>query len=181
VCHSQKKPCEVNSPFSSSSSSSRSEEQEVFQPEPGTGMKRTHRALPWDHWNLRPVIHTPYAVSVQMSRDRFLALLTMFYLNNNAKAARGQPNQARKMCHWKFSTRKSLKDCLLARYGNAAQGQTNKSAKTIPVTLARLQGKSQCSCRMCAERSKRQTGKTVKKCTTMYCRKCDARLCIWQF
>ena len=42
--------CEVNSHFSSSSSSSssssRSEEEEVFQSEPGTGRKRTRRALP---------------------------------------------------------------------------------------------------------------------------------------
>jgi len=37
----------------------------------------------------------------------------------------------------------------------------------IPVTHAKLEGKSQHSCRVCAERSKHQTGKTVKKCTTM--------------
>ena len=38
------------------------------------------------------IIHTPYAASVGMSRDRFLTLLTMLHLNNNdAKAARGQP------------------------------------------------------------------------------------------
>jgi hypothetical protein len=48
--------------------------------------------------------YPPYAVSVRMSRDRFLALLMKFLLNNNdARAARGQPNQARKICHWKFS------------------------------------------------------------------------------
>ena len=46
----------------------------------------------WDHWSLHPIIHTPYAASVGMSRDRFVALLTMFHLNNNdPKAARGQP------------------------------------------------------------------------------------------
>jgi hypothetical protein len=45
-----------------------------------------------DYWSSRPIIHTPYAASVGMSRDRFLAILTMFHLNNNdAKAARGQP------------------------------------------------------------------------------------------
>jgi len=45
-----------------------------------------------DYWSLRPIIHTPYAASVGMSQDRFLALLIMFHLkNNNAKAARGQP------------------------------------------------------------------------------------------
>ena len=46
----------------------------------------------WDYWSLRPIIHTPYAASVGMSQDRFLAFFTMFHLNNNdAKAARGHP------------------------------------------------------------------------------------------
>jgi len=46
----------------------------------------------WDYWRSHPIIHTPYAASVGMSRDRFLALLTMPHLNNNdAKAVRGQP------------------------------------------------------------------------------------------
>jgi hypothetical protein len=36
--------------------------------------------------------------------------------NNNAKAARGQPNQARKKCHWKNSTKKLLNDCSLMPY-----------------------------------------------------------------
>jgi len=45
-----------------------------------------------DYWSLCTIIQTPYAASVGMSRDRFLALLTMFHLNNNnVKAARGQP------------------------------------------------------------------------------------------
>jgi len=70
------------------------------------------------------------------------------------------------------------------------QGQTSSPAGRlvgrdhflyrIPVTHAKVVGTSQCSCRVCAERSKRQTGKTVKKCTTMYCRKCDMELCIGQ-
>jgi hypothetical protein len=70
-----------------------------------------------------------------------------------------------------------------------AQGQTNRPAKrslgteqfiySIPVTQARLEAKSQCSYCVRAQKSKRQTGKTVKKCTTMYCRKCDG-LCIGQ-
>jgi hypothetical protein len=71
---------------------------------------------------------------------------------------------------------------LLANVGTEiqAQGQTSSPAGRligrdhflyrIPATHARLEGKSQRSCRVCAERSKRQTGKTVKKCTTMYCR-----------
>jgi len=45
-----------------------------------------------DYWSWRPIIHIPYAVTVGMSQDRFLALLTMFHMNNNdAKAARGHP------------------------------------------------------------------------------------------
>ena len=44
-----------------------------------------------DYWSLWLIIHTLHAASVGMSRDRFLALLTMFQLNNYAKAARGQP------------------------------------------------------------------------------------------
>jgi hypothetical protein len=45
-----------------------------------------------DYWSSQLIIHTQYASSVGMSRDRFLALLTMFHLNNNdAKAARRHP------------------------------------------------------------------------------------------
>ena len=47
----------------------------------------------------------------------------------------------------------------------------------IPVTLAKMEGTSQRSSHVCAERSKCQTGKTVKKCTTMYSRKCNVELC----
>jgi hypothetical protein len=70
------------------------------------------------------------------------------------------------------------------------QGQTSSPAGRlegrdyflyrIPATHTKLEGKSQRSCRVCAERRKRQTGKTVKKCTTMYCLKCDTGLCMGQ-
>jgi hypothetical protein len=50
----------------------------------------------------------------------------------------------------------------------------------IPPTHARMERTSQRSCRVCAEKSKRKTGKTVKRCTTMYCRKCDVGLCVGQ-
>ena len=81
---------------------------------------------------------------------------------------------------------------LLASAGteNGTQGDNNSTAcrlvgrdhflYRIPATHARVEGTSQRSCRMCAEKSKRQTGKTVKKCTTMYCRKCDVGLCVGQ-
>jgi hypothetical protein len=48
-----------------------------------------------------------------------------------------------------------------------------------PVTRAKLEGKYQHLCHMCAVRSKHQTGKTVKKCTTMYCWKCNVGLYNW--
>ena len=69
------------------------------------------------------------------------------------------------------------------------KGQTNSPASRlvgrdhflyrIPVTHAKMEGTSQ-RCHVCADRSKCQTGKTVKKCNTMYCRKCDVGLCIGQ-
>ena len=56
-------------------------------------MSVLHKSSLRDYWSSRPIIHTPYAASVGMSRDRFLAILTMFHLNNNdEKAARGQPD-----------------------------------------------------------------------------------------
>jgi hypothetical protein len=70
---------------------------------------------------------------------------------------------------------------LLASAGteNGTQGD-NKSAAgrlvgrdhflyRIPETHATMEGSSQRSCHVCAEKSKRQTGKTAKKCPTMYC------------
>ena len=55
-------------------------------------MSVIHKSSLQDYWSSCPIIHTPYAASVGMSRDRFFAILTMFHLNNNdAKAARGQP------------------------------------------------------------------------------------------
>ena len=52
------------------------------------------------------------------------------------------------------------------------------SVYRIPVKQSKLEGKSKRPCRMCGERSKRQTGKTVNKCTTIYCRKYSAGLYI---
>ena len=88
----------------------------------------------------------------------------------------------------KFSMKKSPKDCSLVpvrkfkcKVSLAVQlAGRDHFLYRIPATHTRLEGKSQRSCRVCAERSKRQTGKSVKKCTTMYCRKCDVGLCIGQ-
>jgi hypothetical protein len=56
---------------------------------------------------------------------------------------------------------------------------TNHFLYRIPATHAKPEGKSQRSCRVCAEKGKRQNRKAVMKFTTTYCRKCD-RLCIGQ-
>jgi len=81
---------------------------------------------------------------------------------------------------------------LLASAGTEiqVQGQTSSPAGRlvgrdrflyrISATHAKVEGTSQHSRCVCTERSKRQTGKTVKKYTTMYCRKCDVGLCIGQ-
>jgi hypothetical protein len=81
---------------------------------------------------------------------------------------------------------------LLASAGTEkqVQGQTGSPAGSlvgrdhflyrIPATHAKVEGTPQHSCHVCAEESKRQTRKTIKKCTTMYCQKCDVRLCIGQ-
>jgi hypothetical protein len=50
----------------------------------------------------------------------------------------------------------------------------------IPVTYAKLEGKSQHSCHVSAERSKHQTRKTMKKRTKIHCHKCDVGLGIGQ-
>jgi len=70
------------------------------------------------------------------------------------------------------------------------QGQTSSpggrligrghSVYRIPSKQAKVEGKSQRPCCVCAERSKRQTGKTVKKSTTTYCWKSDVGLCTGQ-
>jgi hypothetical protein len=78
-----------------------------------------------------------------------------------------------------------------ARMDIQVQGQTSNPAGRldqptdhflfrIPATQGRVKGKTQRSCRVCAEKSKRNTGKTVKKCTTTYCIKCDVGLCMGQ-
>jgi hypothetical protein len=81
---------------------------------------------------------------------------------------------------------------LLASAGTEmqVQGQTSSPAGIlvgkdhllyrIPATHAKVEGTSQRSCCVCAEKSKRQTGKTIKKCTTVYCQKCGVGLCIGQ-
>jgi len=87
---------------------------------------------------------------------------------------------------------KKVAERLLASAGTdiQVQGQTSSPVGRlvgrdhflyrIPMTHAKVEGISQRSCRVCAERRNCQTGKTVMKCTTMYSRKCDVGLCIGQ-
>jgi hypothetical protein len=42
-----------------------------------------HRPYIWDYWSMEPIVCTSYAKSIGMSRDRFVAILTMLHLNNN--------------------------------------------------------------------------------------------------
>jgi hypothetical protein len=45
-----------------------------------------------DYWTMQPILRTHYTTKVGMSRDRFLAILTMLHVNNNeTRIPRGQP------------------------------------------------------------------------------------------
>jgi hypothetical protein len=82
-------------------------------------------------------------------------------------------------------------EVLLASDGTEiqVQGQTSSAAGrlvgrdhsvySIPVTHAKLEGKSQLSF-LASAGKQAQTEKTVKKCTRMYCRKCNVGLCVGQ-
>ena len=55
-------------------------------------LEHVTQVISGDYWIFCVIIHTPYAASVGMAQDRFLALLTVLHLNNNdGKAPRGQP------------------------------------------------------------------------------------------
>jgi hypothetical protein len=86
---------------------------------------------------------------------------------------------------------KKVAEGLIASAGTdiQEQGQTSSPAGRlfgtdhflyrIPATHSKPKGKTQRSCRVCSETGKRQTGKTMTKFTTTYCRKCDG-LCVGQ-
>jgi hypothetical protein len=124
-----------------------------------------------DYWSLRPIIHTPYAASVGISRDRFLALLTMLHLNNND----GKAVVNAHILHNKTSNKQmsleifyeKLAEGLLASACTEIQVQGQSSSPALrlvgrdhflfsfPVTHAKLEGIYRRSCRVCADRSKR--------------------------
>jgi len=58
-------------------------------------MSTLQKSFLQDYWSLLPIIQAPYAASVGMCQDRFLMLLAMFHLKNDAKVTRGQPGKIR--------------------------------------------------------------------------------------
>jgi hypothetical protein len=58
----------------------------------GIHMSVSRKSSLRDCWILPPIVQTPYVASVGMSRDRFLAVLTVLHLkSSDAQAARGEP------------------------------------------------------------------------------------------
>jgi hypothetical protein len=72
---SQKKLCKVNSPFSSSSSS---DEEQEFSSQNLAESGREHAGPSAGLLEFAPIINMQCAVSLRMSRDKFLVLVTMF-------------------------------------------------------------------------------------------------------
>jgi hypothetical protein len=48
----------------------------------------------------------------------------------------------------------------------------------IPATGSKQWGKTQRTCKVCADKGKHHAGKAIKKFTTVYCRKCNVGLCL---
>jgi hypothetical protein len=45
-----------------------------------------------DYWTMQPIFHTNYTTKIGMSREQFLAILTVLHVNNNEDSiSRGQP------------------------------------------------------------------------------------------
>jgi hypothetical protein len=87
-----------------------------------------------DYWSLHPIIQTPYAASVGMSRDRFLVMLTMLrvHLNNNdAKAPRGEPDYDLLFKIWPVT------DTLITQFQNVF---TPEEQPTIDEAICPFQG-----------------------------------------
>jgi hypothetical protein len=51
-------------------------------------------------------------------------------------------------------------------------------AYRVPAMSSKLKECSQRTCKVCADRGEHHTGKSTKKYTTVYCRKCDVGLCL---
>jgi hypothetical protein len=178
---------EANSPFSSSSSEEA--EEETLEPEPDRVRKRTCRAIP-----KRANTDLELGWIENIGKNQKPAFSGVPGINKNYQIT--QDSSPLDIFEIFFSTDlffyEKVAEGLLATAGTEPQVQDQTSSPAgrligrdhflyrIPATHAKLKGKSQCSCRVRAERSKRQTGKTVQKYTTMYSRKCDVGLRIGQ-
>lgn len=81
-----------------------------------------------DNWSLRLIIQTPYTASVGMSWDKFLSLWMMLHLNNNnAKAARGQPD------YWSLFKIRPVIDMLNTKFEDVS---TLEEWGSIPISRA---------------------------------------------
>jgi hypothetical protein len=119
-------------------------------------------------------------------KKRFLHLFHQVLVN-----AHILHNQSRrKICQWKIFNEKVAKVLLTSDDTEIqVQGQTSRPAGrlvgrdhfvySIPATHAKLEGNSQLSFLVSAEKQVPDQ-ETVKTCTTTYCRKCYAGLCVGQ-
>jgi hypothetical protein len=148
------------------------QEEEIVQPEPDRGRKRTRRAIP-----KRANTDLELGWIEKIRKIQKPAFCGVPGINKNYQITQdGSPLDIFEIF---FSTDlffyENVADGLLASAGTEpqVQGQTSSPAGrliardhflySIPATHATLKGKSQRSCRVRAERSKRQTGRTVKK------------------
>jgi hypothetical protein len=161
---------EPNSPFSSSSS--KEAEEEILQPKPDSGRKeRTRRAIP-----KRANTDLELGWIEKIRKIQKPAFSGVPGINKNCQIT--QDSSPLDIFEIFFSTDlffcENVAEGLLASAGTEPQVQGQTSSPTgrligrdhflyrIPVTHAKLKGKSQRSCRVRAERSKGQTGKTKK-------------------
>jgi hypothetical protein len=160
---------EANSPFSSSSS--KEAEEEIVQRKPDRGKKRTRRAIP-------KRANTDFELGwiEKIRKIQKPAFSGVPGINKNYQIT--QDSSSLDIFEIFFSTDlffyKKVAEGLLASAGTEpeVQGQTSSPARRligrdhvlyrIPATHTKLKGKSQRSCRVRAEGSKRQTGKTKK-------------------
>jgi hypothetical protein len=159
----------ANSPFSSSSSEEA--EEEIAQRKPDRGRKRTRRAIP-------KCANTDLELGwiEKICKIQKPAFSGVPGINKNYQIT--QDSSPVHIFEIFFSADlffyEKVAEALLTSAGTEpqVQGRTSSPAGRligrdhflyrIPATHSTLKGKCQRSCRMCAERSKRQTGKTKK-------------------
>jgi hypothetical protein len=97
-----------------------------------------------------------------------------------------------KICTKKFRLHKFIEkvaEGLVSNVGREGTGQSRISSASrlvgrghfvhrVPATSSKQKGCSQLTCKVCADKGKHHTGKSTKKYTTVYCRKCNIGLCL---